>query len=120
MGRQMFLRLGSRRKASHFEPAGAAGEAGAPDPAAGAALPDAAELSAGGGAPAGGPPAWRNVTVSSMSCIRSFVFFTAPSYSVLPDALSRKAWKVCFACWYTATALSVLPAPLALYSCVRM
>ena len=89
------------------EEAGAALEPEAEGAAAGAApLPPGAvppELSLGagpaGGEPVAGPPAWRNVTVSSMSCIRSLAFLTAPSYSGLPVALSMNDWKTAFACW---------------------
>jgi len=94
--------------------AGADEDAGAADEEAGGAALGAAPLVAGaapvspapaGGAGAGvaagllGPPACKKVTVSSMSCMRSLLFFTAPSYSGFPDAFSMNVWKICLACW---------------------
>src|SRR5579872_779409 len=86
-----------RRDGAHFFGGAAAGGGAAEPDAAGAALlaggaaPASPPVGGGGVAAAGvlGPPACKKFTVSSMSCIRSFVFFAAPSYSVLPDAFSR-------------------------------
>ena len=89
------------------EPAGADDAPGAADPAEGGADPagtaepleaGAAALPAGaGGGVAAGPGSSKNFTMSSMSCIRSRAFFTAPSYSGFPFAFSMKASKICLA-----------------------
>ena len=79
------------------------GAGGGADPAEGAdalvagaaeALPDG---EGGGVVSGGGPGSSMNLIMSSMSCVRSFAFLTAPSYSGLPAAFSMKVSKTCLA-----------------------
>jgi len=81
---------------------------------------------AAGAAPAGAAdfcsstPRSMNFNVSSMSWMRSFERFTAPSYSGLPLALSMNDWKICCDWRRSAFCFSLSSEPFALNSCVRM
>ena len=85
------------------EEGAALGAGGAADPAGGtdalvAGAADALPEGEGGGVVSGGGPgSSMNLIMSSMSCIRSFAFLTAPSYSGLPAAFSMKVSKTCLA-----------------------